>query len=506
MNERERILALVREGIISTEEAIELLENAAKKHGRDAMRQNKDEGFTEETETVTEEKTVEEEREEAEKKDRVNFEKILEELASEISFFSSRVDEKTEALQVLRRQISLKEDRRQELATHEELGGMTPEMEIEAMRLDEELESLRGQEQALREEKREMEEKMRTLKKEQLEKNVKSFSEKFGNKEEWKETANDLSGKLGKVGAQIGSFFSSTMNTVMDNVEWKEIDFNLNVPGLVSSKFSHDFVYENTTATILDFQIANGNIVFEKGDTEDIRIHADVKIYAKVEEGTPFEAFEARSHIEIDEDQLKFHVPNKRVRCDLLVTLPAREYDYVAFKILNGNLSLNDLSGKDVYVKSTNGKMTFTNLQATMLELDGVNGSIQVEDSNLVDLMAKLVNGTITTNSQIASSTLSVVNGDVKMTYLDTEMKRIEATSVNGTVKLAIPNEKSIELEANSSLGAIKNRMVDGEVVKQRDEKTNKHLQYRRLVDNAPVVVELKTTNGNIMLKDTDRK
>lgn len=140
-----------------------------------------------------------------------------------------------------------------------------------------------------------------------------------------------------------------------------------------------------------------------------------------------------------------------------------------------------------------------------MLELDGVNGSMTLEGGKLVDLMAKLVNGAITTKSEITSAVVSVVNGDVRMTYTDEGMKRIEGSSVNGTVKLAIPRQKSIELEANSSLGTIKNRMEAAEVLKQRDEKTNKYLQFRRLENNPPVMVELKTTNGNILLKDTDQ-
>src|SRR5699024_4836140 len=120
-----------------------------------------------------------------------------------------------------------------EIATHEELDTLTPELEMEALRIDEELDGLKSQEEALREEKREMEEKMRTLKKEQLEKNIKTFSDKFGSKEEWQETASEFSGKINKIGSQIGSFLSSTINNVMDNVEWKEVDFNMNIPGIV---------------------------------------------------------------------------------------------------------------------------------------------------------------------------------------------------------------------------------------------------------------------------------
>ena len=46
MNERDRILALVREGIITTEEALVLLENLAKREGKDAVKFNQQQDFT----------------------------------------------------------------------------------------------------------------------------------------------------------------------------------------------------------------------------------------------------------------------------------------------------------------------------------------------------------------------------------------------------------------------------------------------------------------------------
>lgn len=502
MNERERILALVREGVISTEEAIELLENVAKNQSQEAEQKHAATDFVE-NQSAKEQETTEN-QDETDKKDKANFEKILESLASEISHFSSQVDGKTEALQTLRREITKKAERRQEITTQEELESLTPELEMEALRLDEELVGLRSQEKALRAEKRAMDEQMRTLKKEQIEKNVKAFGEKFGNKEEWKETANDLGGKLNKIGSQFGRFISKTVDTVSDNIEWKEFDFNFNVPGIVTSKFQHELNFENTSATILDFQLANGNVTLKKWDRADIKVAADIKIYAKFEEETPLAAFEARSTIQIDSDTFTFRVPNKRVRCDIIVWLPEREYDYMALKLLNGNVSVTDFKGKDIYLKSTNGNMTFNKVKATMLELDGVNGQITITDSQLVDLIAKLVNGEMTISSQITSSALSLVNGPIRLTYKTGTIKRIEASSVNGAIKLALPADKSVELEAHSSFGSIKNRMQEVEVLKETTEKTSKVLQFRRLVDNEPVMVELKTTNGSILLKDTD--
>ena len=51
MKERERILELVKEGIISTEEALLLLENMAKKEGKEAVK--KDQTSATEADTAT---------------------------------------------------------------------------------------------------------------------------------------------------------------------------------------------------------------------------------------------------------------------------------------------------------------------------------------------------------------------------------------------------------------------------------------------------------------------
>ncbi|CZQ91380.1 Hypothetical protein Tpal_1398 [Trichococcus palustris] len=503
MNERDRILALVREGIITTEEALVLLENSAKKEGKDAVKMNKTNDFTDNTQVKNE--AEESGTTDSEKKDRVNLEKILEQLASEISFFSSQVDAKGEALQLLKKQIKEKEEKRQALATVDELGAVTPEQEITMTRLDEELTGLRSQAAALEAEKVEMEQKMRTLKKEHLETNVKSFSEKLGNKEEWKESANNFSDKLNKVGSQFSKFLTDTVQTVMENVDWKELDFNVKIPGIITNKFQHEFVFEENTATILDFQLANGNVVLQSWDKDTISIAADVKIYGKTEEATGIEAFEARSTIVVDTERLEFHVPNKRIKCDIIVSLPKREYDYVALKLLNGNVTVKDIEGKDFYVKSTNGSMTFTNIKAIMLETDGVNGNLDVVDSTIVDVMSKIINGNVALKSDVVSATVSVVNGDVKLTYPAVNAKRIQAVSVNGDVKLSIPASKSIEGTASSSLGQIKNRIENIEIIKQKNEHTNKFLQFRRLDEESPVMVELKTTTGNIFLKNNEK-
>ena len=504
MNERDRILALVREGIITTEEALVLLENLAKREGKDAVKFNQQQDFTDTPDTAPEytEQTDQDQASDQEREDRKKLEKILDELASEISYFSSQIDAKGEALQSLKKQINDKAEKRQELATADELGDLTGEQEITLMRLDEELEGLRVQAAALEAEKVEMEQKMRSLKKEHVENSVKSFGEKLGNKEEWKDSATNFTDRLTKAGAQLSKFLTDTVQTVVENVDWKDTDFNIKIPGLITSKFQHEFTFDQNTATILDFQLANGNVTLQSWDNETISVAADVKIYGKTDEATAKEAFDARSTLVMDEDKFTFRVPNKRVKCDIVVSLPKREYDYVAIKMLNGNATLKNIEGKDFYIKSTNGNMVISGLKAIMLETDGVNGNLDVSESTIVDVLAKTINGSLTIKSDVISATVSVVNGDVKLSYPGTNAKQIQASSVNGSVKLSLPAAKSAEVKASSSLGKILNRMENIEIIRQKNEHTNKYLEFRRMDEESPVMVELKTTTGNIFLKN----
>lgn len=363
------------------------------------------------------------------------------------------------------------------------------------MRLDEELEALRGQVAALEAEKSEMEQNAADLKKEHVENSVKSFGEKLGNKEEWKDTATNFAERLTKAGTQLSKFLVDTVQTVAENVDWKDTDFNIKIPGLITSKFQHEFIFDQNTATILDFQLANGNVTLQSWDNETISVAADVKIYGKTEEATAKEAFDARSTIVMDEDKLTFRVPNKRVKCDIVVSLPKREYDYVAIKMLNGNATLKNIEGKRFLHQIHERQYGYFRSQGHHAG-DGWSQreSGRFGKSTIVDVLAKTINGSLTIKSDVVSATVSVVNGDVKLSYPGTNAKQIQASSVNGSVKLSLPAAKSAEVKASSSLGKIMNRMENIEILRQKNEHTNKYLEFRRMDEESPVMVELKTT------------
>ncbi|MEK4946609.1 daptomycin-sensing surface protein LiaX [Carnobacterium sp. FSL W8-0810] len=530
MKQRERILELVKQGIISTEEALVLLENAAKKEGKEAIKKEQTHAQNEEhkpTPPIPPKKPEEAHHEEPshdpefpnpeeedqdevlskeEQKDREQLEKILESLSNEASTYSVKIDEKNLEIATIKSKLRLVQEKLMVLETKEDLDELDSEKMPEMNRMKNEIDELKAQLEDLEEDKTELEDHLKTIKRKQWGTQKKQISEKFEIPEDWKETANEtlnqVTGKVVDTGNQFGKFMKETFSTVMENMDWKDV--NVRVPGLASTKFTHEFHYPESSASIIDVKVANGNVLFKNWDSQDIKIEADIKIYGKLDTVTPLEAFQKRSTVEVTDEKMLFHVPNKRIRCDLVFYLPERMYDYTAINLLNGNVKFEEFEGKDFYVKCTNGNVFFQDLTATMLETDGVNGTVTVLDSTVRDLMVKSVNGGIVTRGNIKSGNLSTVNGTVKVSLEGDDLTRMDASSVNGSVKVSFPKNYSVEGEAKSNLGTIQHRIDHLETLKERKDRTSQLLEFRRVADTQLLVLKLETTTGNILLKEAE--
>ncbi len=540
MKERERVFELVKQGIITTEEALVLLENMATEKDEKIVKKEAQDVKKGPTKTSTEspedkpfdesdlfgpEKDLEEAEEEAfqkfaanEAEDRQRLEKILDELATEANKTSAELDEVNVEIQGIEAEIKEKAEQLMVLNTIEELDELAEDKVAERAKIEEEINDLNANKTQLEVEKEAFEEKLKTIRKEQKEGTREQWSKKFEIPSDWEESFTDFGQKMGEAGTQfgrkmgeagnqLGRFFKDTIKTVTetvnDNVDWKDI--NIKVPGVATNSFQHEFYYPETAASLIDVKVANGEVTFSTWESADLKVVADIKLYGKMDADTPFEAFLERSQIDVDDETISFQIPNKRIRADLHFYLPTRVYDHISVKLLNGDVNVETLEAKDVFMKSTNGDMTFKNLTATMLEVEGVNGDVTVSDSDIMDFLAESVNGDFVVQSKIENANISNVNGDIKVTAQKENLKKIEAKVVNGAIKVAIPKEVGIEALAKTSLGSIKNRIGEFEVIREKKEKTNQMLQFRRYNEEQTVYIRLSTTTGSVYLKDTDQ-
>lgn len=568
MNERERILDLIKKGIISTEEGLDLLESIANKED---MKQDDSEFTTDydETDEQTETKDVENEKHK-------KAEESLEQLVSEINQYSVELDTINAKLSDSKKTLQLKKN---ELAKHEDSGKesiqeeknkiiekikkIQKELELikkldevdttdeiitlrteineldqeltdiqeksddhenhenseKLIELEEEISKLEEQIEELSTQKAALMKKLHKSKMKQWTLKAKQATAQFEIPEDWEKKASQEFSKAGekldaaskewsklfksKVDQASKSDISETVRSNIENAmshfDWKDI--NLKVPALSTKEFTKEWQHENTTATILDFKLANGKVVLKPGNDETISFKAKGKLYGKMDEETPEESFDARSTFTIDEDKLVCHVPNKRVYVEMEVTLPKRTYDYIAVTMLNGKLSINDLEAKDIFAKSTNGSLSFEQLKATMLEVKGSNGTISIKESNLKDVLAGSVNGSIVFNGKTESADFTTTNGEIKVTLTDKKVVRLNATTVNGNVKLALPKDRAIEGKAKTTFGKVKSRLSDTEPI----DKVEHTMYIKRVTGETPLDFFAGTTTGNILVKDTDQ-
>ncbi|HAB95994.1 MAG TPA: hypothetical protein DCE83_04200, partial [Enterococcus sp.] len=342
MNERERILDLVKKGVLSTEEALDLLEGMAK--AKDEKQINKaaaevtaDKNATspfDDTENNDEMFTFdgEEKLRQNEAQDKENLEKILDGLATEANQASAELDEINAEILGVKEELKEAQETLMQLNTKEELDQLSEDELATRHETEATITGLEETLDGLTEEKAELEAKLKNIRKDQWSQTKEKISQKLDIPEDWKEqatdTINQVSEKMVDASTHFGHFLKKTVRAVTesvnDNMEWKDI--NLKVPGVAATKFEHTFSYDETAATLIDVKLANGNVSFQLWDEPGVKVDAKIKLYGKMDAAEPFDAFEARSQINVDDERISFQIPNKRIRADLVFYYKEKNY------------------------------------------------------------------------------------------------------------------------------------------------------------------------------------
>lgn len=578
MDQRERILQLVREGVLSVEEGLDMLESLAKKEAKQSEQRDftSDKTAKETVETagpedlfgpdfMEEQPEVDEEMERQAEEAKQQFEDELERIANELNKYSVDIDTINEELTELRMELSDVEDRlhdkkealtsdysdrvteledkvvnlnkeielisaideidnEQELRElNEELTKAMEELKVlkdskPSVETDEEIKELEAEANKLRtrvdeltNQKNDLMKEMHALKMKQWTTKAKQVSENMEIPEGWRKGASKTIDRAGEIidetSRTLGDVLRQTVKKTretIENIDWQDINIDLGLKEKVT--FEHEWLFEDTTATILDFKNANGDIQFKPSINDNIKIMGKIKLYGKMDEPTPLDAFEARSVINITPDELTFHIPNKNIRADLIVYLPQRDYDYIRSNSFNGDVTFNEIKTRDIYVKATNGNITFNKLTATMLEIKGTNGNITLLDTQLRDLLISTINGDVRVVGEVQSTDINTTNGVIRLTLSGDEVIRVAGGSVNGDVKISLPKRVGLEIEAKSTFGTVKSRLSDAESSLSPQGKGKAHKFYRLGETGNICRVNVQTTTGNILFKDTDVK
>ena len=487
MNEKERILDLVKKGVISSQEAISLLEELGKNQGEAS-------------------KVSEQEKKDAsayQKEDEKRFDTVLDSIASVVTNFSSEWDEEFETLNQVTQQVKQKEERIEELHSAKVLDKLTVEQEMELQRLTEELEVLRSQQRSLEEEKKAAQDEMKRLKKEEFDEKLKKAKQKI-EETDWQQTTSDslsqLGGIIGRFAGQFAKAAAETARNVSATIK-DHPSFSTMSPFFYQTSHSYAFEEEFGEIGIIEIKVANGDIKMKTAPQSTVTIEGEFRLNEEFETQEEIEQYiNERLNVSLENDTFKFFIPSKKVYADVTFVFPEKEYDYVSVKGLNSGIRMKDFTGKDFYAESQNGEISVKNVSGTMLELTSKNGTIKQLDGQFKDTILDGTNGNIIFDAEAESATLKTVNGSIKVKKVVPNAKQVMAKTVNGSVQLDVPESLELEATLSTSLGKLHYDDAQYEVIKHEKTVTSHSVVLRRQKETVPVRITGKTTTGSVTL------
>lgn len=472
MNQKDRIIELVRNNVLTMEEALQLLEAASKQ-----------EASTVDNNNYTVDYQVELENELNNEQQVTNLEENSEQTQATFERLSEQLEKKQAALTIAKQRL-------RELEIFAELDELTPEMQTQQVELTEKMKQLEVEIEELTIEVDITKQNLRHNVQDEFKRVVETTTDKVTN------VAKEFTKEMTKEGRNLQETITKSLKDFAASFDMKDI--SLTVPWIKSTVMQHQFRYEVTDLAQVDISLLNGDLIVETHDEAGVIVDAAITFYGK-EEMASIETFEALSTIDVSNERLLFHVKSPKIASDLRIKLPKSCIHEVRLTATNGDLVVNGVEANDLYVDSKNGEVNLSHTNANFVEFAGFNGDVLIEDSMIADLVYHVLNGDFKYKGAVGNLSADVINGDLIISKQDVSAANLNIKTVSGDVKVSIPESVNLEIDATSSLGDIKQRLANIEQLK----KGRRFERY--LNEQAPIVkIEVKTTSGDIYLKDKE--
>ncbi|GAA0359844.1 daptomycin-sensing surface protein LiaX [Alkalibacterium iburiense] len=538
MNERERIIELMKKGILSTEEGLDLLEHSAKKQDQ---KENQDfHTETVSTESVEEEHTDTFEEEPTEKEateEQKEAEKTLEKLVEEINRYSVELDETNDKISKVKEKLHEKQDRLNQInqeekkgiqeektALLEEIKSIQKELELikqldevdntdeivqlreaidqtsrrlEEIENREETAEYKEEETELKEAIEELEEELRVLhaqkqlqlknlnrtKMKQWTVKAKQATSNFRIPEEWKKEAGEEFSKAGEKLETASKEWSEAVKKTVQQASESEVTQSVRST-IESALENFDWKNINVKLPTLATKDFNREWTFEESTATilDIKL-ANGKLVVKPSE----------------DDTIRLSAKGKLYgRMD--ESTPAESFDARSTISVDDDKLVVHIPNKRIYadvelylpkrtydyvsINMLNGKLKTKDLTVKDIYAKSTNGEINFENLEATMLEAKGSNGTISiSNGDLKDLLASSVNGSI---VYQGSVESADLSTTNGEVKVTLTNENLIRLTGTTVNGNVKLAIPKG-VAMEGKAKTTFGKVKSRLSDVEPI-------------------
>ena len=323
---------------------------------------------------------------------------------------------------------------------------------------------------------------------------VSRAADQFGQKAD--RAGQRIDNEANRLGRVIGQVVSTAFKAAREGIR-----VGVRAYGRLGNEWEHTFNFDAKDLKVLDFKLSRGDVKVTRAHVDQVSVNVKASFFGKIPNPN-LEDFQAHSILSMDDGNLLLQVTDDHMSADIEVTLPDQDLETVRIETTQGDMELDGIQAKEIYLTTVNGDVDLSDVAADLLDYHSTNGDLDYRLAEVKRLNLETTNGDCRVVGAIGDVAASLISGDLLLTKRDETPAAMKVSTVSGDVKIAIPANLSLEGSAQSSSGDVEHR------IGHLDVETHRHhsLEFQRLMTNQerPVHLEINTVSGDIRLKDTD--
>ncbi len=323
---------------------------------------------------------------------------------------------------------------------------------------------------------------------------VSRAADQFGQKAD--RAGQRIDNEANRLGRVIGQVVSTAFKAAREGIR-----VGVRAYGRLGNEWEHTFNFDAKDLKVLDFKLSRGDVKVTRAHVDQVSVNVKASFFGKIPNPN-LEDFQAHSILSMDDGSLLLQVTDDHMSADIEVTLPDQDLETVRIETTQGDIELDGVQAKEIYLTTVNGDVDLSDVAADLLDYHSTNGDLDYRQAEVKRLNLETTNGDCRVVGAIGDVAASLISGDLLLTKRDETPASMKVSTVSGDVKIAIPANLSLEGSAQSSSGDVEHR------IGHLDVETHRHhsLEFQRLMTNQerPVHLEVNTVSGDIRLKDTD--
>ena len=323
---------------------------------------------------------------------------------------------------------------------------------------------------------------------------VSRAADQFGQKAD--RAGQRIDNEANRLGRVIGQVVSTAFKAAREGIR-----VGVRAYGRLGNEWEHTFNFDAKDLKVLDFKLSRGDVKVTRAHVDQVSVNVKASFFGKIPNPN-LEDFQAHSILSLDDGNLILQVTDDHMSADIEVTLPDQDLETVRIETTQGDMELDGVQAKEIYLTTVNGDVDLSDVTADLLDYHSTNGDLDYRLAEVKRLNLETTNGDCRVVGAIGDVAASLISGDLLLTKRDETPASMKVSTVSGDVKIAIPANLSLEGSAQSSSGDVEHR------IGHLDVETHRHhsLEFQRIMTNQerPVHLEINTVSGDIRLKDTD--